>query len=54
MGRRVIKSLWNRDNLLDLNENFIELYNDVRKSFNISAGFISEAQYVLSNAKNIT
>ena len=51
MGRRVIKSLWNRDNLLDLNENFVELYKDIRNSYSISAGFLSEAQNVLENAK---
>lgn len=51
MGRRVIKSIWNRDNLLDLNENFVELYKDVRNSYNISSGFISEAQNILENAK---
>lgn len=51
MGRRVIKSLWNRDNLLDLNENFVELYEDIRNSYSISAGFLSEAQNVLENAK---
>lgn len=29
MGRKVIKSLWNRQNLLDINNNFTELYDNV-------------------------
>ena len=29
MGRKIIKSLWNRQNLLDINDNFKELYEDI-------------------------
>ena len=30
MGRKIIKSLWNRQNLLDINDNFTELYEDIK------------------------
>ena len=36
MGRRVINSLWNRDNLLNMNYNFEELYNHIRRVSNVT------------------
>lgn len=37
MGRKVINPLWNRDNLLDLNNNFEELYSQMKEVSKISA-----------------
>lgn len=36
MGRRVINSLWNRDNLLNMNYNFEDLYNHIRRVSNVT------------------
>lgn len=32
MARKIIKSLWNRQNLLDINDNFTELYEDIKNA----------------------
>ena len=40
MGRKIIKSLWNRQNLLDINDNFTELYEDIKNAtINVSEEF---------------
>ena len=42
MGRRIINPLWNRDNLLDLNNNFEELYALITRVSNASLKIANE------------
>lgn len=51
MGRRIIEALWDRKNLLDINDNFYELFNDLISVKNVNSTFISDAQRILEEAQ---
>lgn len=51
MGRRIIEALWDRNNLLDINDNFYELFNDLISVKNVNSTFISDAQRILEEAQ---
>ena len=46
MGRRVINSLWNRDNLLNMNYNFEELYNHIRRVSNVTIDIANDLSLI--------
>ncbi|MEX6340828.1 polysaccharide deacetylase family protein [Staphylococcus arlettae] len=51
LGRKNINSFWDRNNLLNLNDNFIQLFKDIVDVQNTNSTFIFDAQRILNEAK---
>lgn len=51
MGRKNIDAFWDRENLLNVNDNFLQLFEDVLNVKNVNSTFIYDARKILDKAK---
>ncbi|WP_204176879.1 MULTISPECIES: polysaccharide deacetylase family protein [unclassified Staphylococcus] len=51
MGRKNIDAFWDRNNVLNVNDNFLQLFEDVLNVKNVNSTFISDARKILDDAK---
>lgn len=51
MGRKNIDAFWDRENLLNVNDNFLQLFEDVLNVKNTNSTFIHDARKILDEAK---
>lgn len=51
MGRKNIDAFWDRNNVLNVNDNFLQLFEDVLNVKNVNSTFISDARKILDYAK---
>ena len=51
MGRKNIDAFWDRQNLLNVNDNFLQLFDDLLNVKNVNSTFIYDARKILDDAK---
>lgn len=51
MGRKNIDAFWDRNNVLNVNDNFLQLFEDILNVKNVNSMFIYDARKILDEAK---